>query len=148
MTEREHAMARLQHLSNRLTSPEDLLHACLSPTANYADYFRSDREPVALAPELGEDARILYKAVAAAPELSVFAKKRICFEACAKFLTTLMSVEDLDAFKKANPLKDDYIPGIIGAEDEMRRVTDAQLFDATEMGLVPKNRSWSLACVV
>jgi hypothetical protein len=130
MTEREHAMARLQDLPNRLTSPEDLLHACLTPTANYADYFRSDREPVTLSPELNEEVQILYQAVAAAPELSSFAKKRICFEACEKFLVTVMSKQELDALKKANPLRDKYDPNFLNLADALTRVENSGIADA------------------
>src|ERR1700741_1610989 len=113
MTEREQAMARLQDLPSRLTNPEDLLHACLSPTANPVDYFRRDREPVTLSAELEEEVKILYQAVAVASELSAFAKKRICFEACERFLATVMSPGEFDAFRKANPLIDDYDPNFI-----------------------------------
>jgi hypothetical protein len=129
MTEREHAMARLQDLPNRLTSPDDLLHACLSPTANYADYFHSDREPVTLSPELEEEVQILYQAVAAAPELSSFAKKRICYEACEKFLATVMTKEELAAFKKSNPLRDSYDPNFLNLTDALTRVEKAGIPD-------------------
>lgn len=139
MTEREQAMARLQDLPNRLTNPEHLLHACLSPTANYVDYFRSDREPVTLSPELEEEARILYKAVAAAPELSSFAKKRICFEACEKFLATVMGKQELDAFKKANPLRDNYDPDFIVIGEALFRVETSGIPD-TGFG-----QGWNLA---
>jgi hypothetical protein len=125
MTEREQAMARLQDLSNQLTSPDDLLHACLSPTASYLDYSRSDREPVTLSPELQEEVKILYQAVAAAPELSSFAKKRICYEACEKFLATVLIKQELDALKKANPLRDDYDPNFINLAEALARVENS-----------------------
>jgi hypothetical protein len=130
MTERDQAMARLQDLPNRLTSPEDLLHACLSPTTNYADYFRSDHEPVTLSPDLEEEVKILYQAVAAAPELSGFAKKRICYEACEKFLATVTSAEELDGFKKANPLRDNYDPSFLNLTELLVRVEKSGLLDA------------------
>jgi hypothetical protein len=142
MTEREQAMARLQDLSNRLTSPEDLLHACLSPTANYVDYFRNDRESVTLSPELEEEVKILYQAVAAAPELSGFAKKRICYEACEKFLATVMSKQELDAFKKSNPLRDNYDPNFVNLADALAQVEMAQIPDA---GF---GKGWSLVIAV
>jgi hypothetical protein len=130
MSERENVMKRLQDLSNQLTSPEDLLHACLSPTASHTDYFRSDREPVTLSPELEEEVKILYQAVAAAPELSGFAKKRICYEACEKFLATVMSAKELDAFKKNNPLRDNYDPNFLSLSSALARVEKSGLLDA------------------
>jgi hypothetical protein len=142
MTEREQAMTRLQDLSNRLTSPDDLLHACLSPTASHTDYFRSDREPATLSPELEEEVKILYQAVAAAPELSGFAKKRICLEACEKFLATVMRAKELDAFKKNNPLRDNYDPNFLNLADALARVENSGIPDA---GF---GKGWSLAIAV
>lgn len=142
MTEREQAMARLQDLPNRLTSPDDLLHACLSPTANYVDYYRSDREPVTLSPELEEEVKILYQAVAAAPELSSFAKKRICLEACEKFLATVMSKQELDVFKNKNPLRDSYDPNFINLAEVLARVETSGIRDA---GF---GQGWNLAVAV
>jgi hypothetical protein len=139
MTEREQAMARLQDLPNRLTNPEDLLHACLSPPANYVDYTRSDREPVTLLPELEEEVKILYQAVAVAPELSSFAKKRICLEACEKFLATVMSKQELDAFKKTNALRDNYDPNFLNLTDALARVENSGIRD-TGFG-----QGWNLA---
>jgi hypothetical protein len=130
MTERENVMKRLQDLPNRLTSPEDLLHACLSPTASHTDYFRSDREPVTLSPELEEDVKILYQVVAAASELSSFAKKCICLEACEKFLATVISKQELDAFKKANPLRDNYNPNFIDLAEALACVEQSGIPDA------------------
>jgi hypothetical protein len=142
MTEREQAMARLQDLPNRLTSPEDLLHACLTPTANYQDYFRNDREPTNLSPELADDVRVLYRAVAVASELSSFAKKRICFEACEKFLATVMSKQELDALKKANPLREKYDPNFINLAEALARVENSGIHDA---GF---GKGWSLVIAV
>jgi hypothetical protein len=133
MTEREKAMARMQELAageRCLAKPEDLLYACLTPTANYQDFSRSDREPAILSAELQEDVKILYQAVAAAPELSGFAKKRICYEACEKFFATVMSAEDLKAFKKANPLRDNYDPSFLDLTEVLVRVEKSGLLDA------------------
>jgi hypothetical protein len=129
MSERENVMKRLRDLPNQLTSPDDLLHACLSPTASHLDYFRSDRESVTLSPELEEEVKILYQAVAAAPELSSFAKKRICYEACEKFLATVMSKQELDALKKANPLRDNYNPNFINLAEALARVENSGIPD-------------------
>src|ERR1700730_3218916 len=130
MTEREQAVERLQDLPNRLIDPDHLLHACLNPTASYADYFRRDREPTVLSEDLLDDVQTLYRAVAAAPELSSFAKKRICLEACETFLATTMSKQALDAFKKSNPLCDNYDPNFVNLADALPRVEKSGIRDA------------------
>jgi hypothetical protein len=139
MSERESVMKRLQDLPNQLMDADDLLHACLNPTASHLDYLRRDREPTVLSEDLLDDARTLYRAVAAAPELSSFAKRRICLEACEKFLATVMSAEDLDAFKKANPLRDNYNPDFIDLPAALARVENSGIRDA---GF---GQGWSLA---
>jgi hypothetical protein len=130
MTERENVMKRLQDLPSRLVDPDDLLHACLNPAASYADYFRRDRKPTVLSEDLLGDVQTLYRAVVVAPELSSFAKKRICLEACEKFLATVISKQELDAFKKANPLRDNYNPNFINLAETLARVEQSGIPDA------------------
>jgi hypothetical protein len=142
MSERENVMKRLQDLPNRLIDADDLLHACLNPTASHLDYSRSDREPTVLSEDLLDDVQTLYRAVAAAPELSSFAKKSICFEACEKFLATTMSKQELDAFKKGNPLRDNYDAKFINLTEAMARVENSGIPDA---GF---GKGWSLAIAV
>lgn len=129
MNHREQAMARFQELANRLVNPEHLLHACLTPTASYGDYLRSDREPVVLASELAEEAKLLYKAIAVAPELSSFAKQRICLEACGHFLAKAVGKEEWDTFKRAHPLRDNYDPDFVDLNEALARVEDSGIPD-------------------
>jgi len=148
MTEREKTMSRFQELAageRWLANTNDLLHACLNPNTSYADYFRSDREPTVLSEDLLDEVQTLYRAVAVAPELSSFAKKRICLEACEKFLATVMSTKELDAFKKNNPLREDYDPDFINLAEALERVEASGLFDENVSWLVPKNRTWGSA---
>jgi hypothetical protein len=142
MTERENVMKRLQDLPSWLIDPDDLLHACLNPTASHLDYFRRDRELTVLSEDLLDDVQTLYRAVAAAPELSSFAKRSICLEACEKFLATVMSAKERDAFKKNNPLRDNYDPNFVNFADTLAQVEMAEIPDA---GF---GKGWSLAIAV
>jgi hypothetical protein len=82
-----------------------------------------------IAPVFLEDAKAVYGMSAKTRELGQFAQKRIC-AAIEEFLRTILTAEEVDAFKEKNPIDDGYDPDFINLAEALARVEAAQIPDA------------------
>jgi hypothetical protein len=82
-----------------------------------------------IAPAFLEDAKAIYGMAAKTIELGRFAQKRIC-SAVEEFLRTILAAKEVDAFKKSNPLRDNYDPNFINLSETLVRVENSGIPDA------------------
>ena len=82
-----------------------------------------------IAPAFLEDAKAIYGMSAKTKELGQFAQKRIC-GAVKEYLRTILAAEEVDAFKKKNPIDDGYDPSFITLSEALARVENSGIRDA------------------
>jgi hypothetical protein len=82
-----------------------------------------------IAPAFLEDAKAIYRMSAKTRELGQFAQKRIC-AAVEEFLRTILTAEEIDAFKQKNPIDDGYDPSFLNLGDALARVENSGIPDA------------------
>lgn len=94
-----------------------------------------------IAPAFLEDAKAVYGMSSKTRELGRFAQKRIC-AVVEEFLRTILTTEEVDAFKEKNPIDDGYDPHFINLDEALTRVESSGIRDA---GF---GQGWSLSVAV